>query len=103
MTKKLELAASNESTDPADLSVVREDLQTLKTDVVALVEHLKEEGMNETEYLKRRAAHQLEHAQEAGGRGLKELEQKVVARPVQSVAMAFAAGILASLFLGRRR
>ncbi len=101
----------------ANLSVIRDDIETLKKDVVEgvsrLAKDVKEEGMNETRYVKKKVHDQidtlrgqLEELEEAAGRRYhtieKRVEKHVKSNPTQSVAMAFAAGIITSFLLGRR-
>jgi ElaB/YqjD/DUF883 family membrane-anchored ribosome-binding protein len=102
--KKIELASTNDS--PADLALLQKDLGKLQADVMTIMKHVKQEGLNETRYLKNLAVDQIsgqiDDLQDLSQRSLKKLEKNVKARPAQTVAMAFAVGALASFLLGRR-
>jgi ElaB/YqjD/DUF883 family membrane-anchored ribosome-binding protein len=90
----------------ADLGAINEALRTLRDDVKKDMANLKdqivEEGRHEAKYLKKRAREGYEEVQDMGLRSLGDLEKRVKANPTQSVALAFAAGIVASVLLGRR-
>jgi ElaB/YqjD/DUF883 family membrane-anchored ribosome-binding protein len=104
--KKVELASV---TDQLDLSILRSDIDTIKSDIMTLTKHVREEGTNGSRLVKRmandqkdRLLEQLIDIQDAGGRKLAKLEKTVSKKPTQSVAIAFAAGLIASFLLGGR-
>lgn len=86
----------------ASLQSVKEDLRTLKTDVTDLGRQAKEEGrkrINETVSV---AQDKVSELKSAGYEELKGLKAYVSENPTQSVAYAFAAGLIFSFVFGRR-
>lgn len=79
-------AEANEST-----AAIRKDLRNLKDDAAELKDNLLNAG-NE----------HLEGAKEEFQQRLNDAQKYIKQNPGQSVAIAFAAGALACLFLGRR-
>lgn len=84
-----------------DLNDIRSDLETLKTDIVRLTQHVGESGV-QTAYsaadLLRRKANS---AKKFGKAEMVKAEKHIKERPVRSVALAFAAGLVFSLLLRR--
>lgn len=81
---------------------IRKDLDLLKNDAVALTRHIKEAGQVKTEQLKNNAMENWDELQEYGQKNLQKVERHVKAKPMQSLAIAFATGIIASYLLRRR-
>ena len=71
------------------------DLKSLQSDVGQLATRVKEEGM-----------HDLSEKAHEGYEGMKVYERKIEERikdhPLQSLAIAFASGLVANYFFGRR-
>ncbi len=116
---KKEEAMANKKTDSphANLSIIKEDLEVLKDDMVEdgtkLFQDIKEQSMLATKDVQRKTRQQIAElrsqiaelesaAEDSLHSGLGKLERHVKSRPTESVALAFAAGIVASLFLSRR-
>lgn len=102
MTKsKLELIS-----DHADFGAINEALIALRDDVkkdmANLKEQILEEGRHEAKFLKKKVRESYDDFHDYSARNLDLLESKVKSNPTQSVALAFAAGIIASFLLGRR-
>lgn len=78
-----------------EIDDIQEDFSALKSDTAELARHVQSDGTQKaadiSSNLKARAAEQLHKA-----------EKLVKEKPVQGIAMAFAAGFLASILLGRR-
>lgn len=90
----------NVTADPAsanypEINKIGDDLRSLKSNVAGLVGHIKREGLHDIA-----EAAQSEYAS-LGKVGL-QVQDKIKAQPVKSVAVAFAGGLLASYLLGRR-
>ncbi len=85
-----------------EMAEIREDLDALRHNVVSLTRHVKAEGSAQAEDFKVAALERFAAMRDTGKEQLKSAEQRVKARPVQSVAVAFAAGVVASYLLGRR-
>jgi ElaB/YqjD/DUF883 family membrane-anchored ribosome-binding protein len=86
----------------AELADIKKDLSLLKKDTIKLAEHVKKDGVVQAEHLKEVVTEQVSGLQDAGLDQLKSLEKRVKAKPAQSIAIAFAAGIVASILLGHR-
>ncbi len=78
-----------------EISKIGEDLTSLKADVGALVGHVKEDGMRDI-------AEATSGAYSYAGDMCRKIEKQVREQPAKSIAIAFAGGLLVSLFLGRR-
>lgn len=85
----------------ADVNDVRDDVKSLKENVSALGQSLKDEACAKTGELKDLASEKLEGVMKRGDESLKFLDEEVKANPRSAVAIAFAAGILANFLLRR--
>ncbi len=81
---------------------IREDLESLRSNVVELTKHVQENSLDLTADLAKKARKRLSELQEKGRDGLKKIEQRMKDKPGQTLATAFAAGLLASFLLARR-
>lgn len=86
----------------SEIDHIREDLDSLKNNVVELTRHMKKDGNAQAAHLRENLAERMEYLQKAGRGRYQQLEGRVKEKPGQSLAMAFGAGILASMLLGRR-
>ena len=86
----------------ASLNNVKEDLRTLKSDVVGLGKQASEEGRKRLNDTVSVAQDKVADLKAAGYEELKGLKSYVAANPTQSVAYAFAAGVIASFIFSRR-
>lgn len=91
----------SKSTYP-EISDIRDDLDSLRHNVVELTKHVKKDGAEQTEVLKKNIGQRLSSLQASGRLQYKNAEAKIKAKPAQSVAIAFAAGLAASMLLRRR-
>lgn len=85
-----------------EIDEIREDLDSLKTNVVGLTKHVQEDGYKQAEELSTHAKKRMAKLQAQGHQQVERLEGHVRAKPAQSVAIAFAGGFLASMLLSRR-
>lgn len=85
-----------------EIQHIREDINSLKSNVVALTRHLRENGESQLIGLEQRAEDRLRNVQTRYKDSVEQFENRVRERPGQSVTMAFCAGILASYLIGRR-
>lgn len=85
-----------------EIDDIRDDLNSLKNNVVELSRTLKKDGVARTETVKDSALSRLETIKGAGQRRLGEVEGRVKSKPVESMAVAFAAGLATSLLLRRK-
>ncbi len=96
------LNMAKEKTNYPEIDDIREDLESLKHNVVDLSKQIKNDGLAQTQELKKAALKQVDHLKDASGKQLKNVETHVKEKPAQSLAMAFAAGLVASFLFGRR-
>lgn len=91
----------SKSTYP-EIEGIKQDIDSLKTNVVELTRHIKEDGMEQSEELKEAMKSRLFDIRAAGQDKLEKLENEVKSNPGRSVAIAFAGGLMASYLLRRR-
>lgn len=84
-----------------EIENIREDLDSLKSNIVELTKHIAADGNEQAQELKERALDQIAALQNTGLKQYKSFEKSVKSNPGQSVAMAFAAGLALSLLLRR--
>lgn len=80
----------------------REDIAALKKDATELGKHLHEEGKRQVMEAKDYVVDRLSQLQDVGRHQMEVIEDRVKHKPGQTLAFAFAAGILASYLFGRR-
>lgn len=85
-----------------EIEEIREDLDSLKTNVIELTKHVTSDGDVHAQELKDYAMKRIGKLQSSGRQQYKNLERRIKAKPGQSLAIAFAVGLVASQFLGRR-
>jgi hypothetical protein len=81
---------------------IRGDIDSLKSNIVELTRHVKAETGVRTDVIKKGLLSQVASFKSSGVQQYEKLEGQVKAKPAQSLAIAFAAGIVASYLLGRR-
>lgn len=81
---------------------IREDIDSLKSNIVELTRHMKAETGVRTEVLKNTVLGQVASLKNTGIAQYEKLEGQVKTKPAQSLAVAFAAGFIASYLLSRR-
>lgn len=86
----------------ADDGNISNDLKSIKQSGADMAQHLKEDAQEFTKLASSEARHKMSDFKAYAGTHLKDIENGVVAKPVQSVAIAFAVGAVLSLLLGRR-
>tara|TARA_R110000764_G_scaffold4085_1_gene16894 strand:- start:8236 stop:8505 length:270 start_codon:yes stop_codon:yes gene_type:complete len=79
-----------------EVSEIREDLESLKGNTVELAHHVKDDTVESVEETVLTLKKQTQ-------KELKKVESHVKDNPIQSVAIAFAGGILASMLIRSRR
>ncbi len=78
-----------------EIENIREDIDSLKSNVVALTKTVKHEVADTT-------ATRLERIRKRGKETMGRVEKDVKAKPMQSLAMAFGAGLVLSTLMRRR-
>ncbi|MDF2368232.1 hypothetical protein [Sneathiella sp.] len=85
-----------------EIDNLKEDLASLKSHVSELTAALKKDGVAEAEKLSEKAKEKLGELKDRGQDGIHQIEERVKEKPGQSIAIAFAAGFLASMLLRNR-
>lgn len=85
-----------------EVKEIKHDIDSLKSNTIELGKHIKEDGAAKTEQLKEVASNRLHALADQGKDQLKNIESRVKEKPLQSMAIAFAAGLAVSVFMGRR-
>ncbi|MCB1538387.1 MAG: hypothetical protein H6865_04445 [Rhodospirillales bacterium] len=88
--------------DFPEIEEIRNDLDSLKNNVVELSRHLKSEGRVQASRLSDLAIDRIAELRKSAANEYHRAETRVKEKPGQSIAIAFAAGILASAVLNRR-
>ncbi|MBI1301924.1 MAG: hypothetical protein GC137_09750 [Alphaproteobacteria bacterium] len=86
----------------SEIDDIIEDLNSLKSNVVELTKHVKKDSRYQTEELRNVMFDRWEEFQSSSKQRYKDIEKRVKAKPGQSMAIAFAAGLAASVLLRRR-
>jgi ElaB/YqjD/DUF883 family membrane-anchored ribosome-binding protein len=86
----------------ATLDDIREDIDSMKRHIADLAEDIKNAGADEARdalHLLRKGADTVKHS---GEEAIGKIEGGIKSSPRRSIAVAFAMGALAALFIGRR-
>ncbi|MAI61814.1 MAG: hypothetical protein CBB87_04865 [Micavibrio sp. TMED27] len=89
-------------TQYTEIDDIREDLDSLKNNVIELTRTMKKNGTVQTAAIRDVAIDRIEDLKTSGKAQINHLERRVKAKPAESVAIAFATGLAVSLLLGRR-
>jgi ElaB/YqjD/DUF883 family membrane-anchored ribosome-binding protein len=81
---------------------IKKDIQSLKGNIVGLASKAIETGSDSMVEAKRMAGEELEKLRTAGTDNLRKVEERVRAKPGQSIAVAFIAGFLLNTLFGRK-
>lgn len=81
---------------------LRNDLDTIKQDVSTLAQHALEAGSKNAALLRDEATERFDDLKDAGRKNLARVEKRIREKPGQSLAIAFAGGVLLSLLFGRK-
>ncbi len=79
-----------------EIQNIKDDLDSLKVDVIALTRHLQEDGNKNVQELGKKI-------RTTGNKQLHEIEQAIKLNPTQSLTIAFFLGIALSRLLGHRK
>lgn len=88
--------------DYPELNDIKENVTDLKNNSAALARHVYSDGREVLATASDRATERLGEWRDTSLVGLKRVEGQISRNPGQSVAIAFAAGLLASMFFGRK-
>ena len=84
-----------------EMDNIREDIQSLKGNIVALSKKMEAEGRLSAAELKAKAMNNVSSLQDYSKDQLAAVEKEIKAKPAQSVAIAFGAGLVLSLLMRR--
>lgn len=93
---------AKEKTEYSELDNIKDDLESLKSNVVELARHLQGHGLNKTQELAQRVKNGLAGLQSQSRVQMERMETLIRAKPAQSLATAFVAGLVISMLLRRR-
>jgi len=85
-----------------EVEEIKKDAQSIKENTIELGRHIKTDGSMKVEEIKDVASEKISNLSDQGREQLIYAENKVREKPLQSVAIAFGAGLALSLLLGRR-
>jgi len=97
-----------DETKDADRKAVKDnkevflEAQNIKENVVGLARSIKDNSTDKAHVAADYVRDRMEDWKHSGTDALGRIESRIQAKPAQSVAIAFTAGLLASLLLGRR-
>lgn len=93
----------NDAQTKAAAADISKDLRALRSDISTLASHAVDAGMQRVDGLRETASEQYDRLKETSRDGLATIERRVREKPAQSIAVAFVAGIVLSLFMGGRK
>lgn len=97
-----QVAVPSTKTEYTEINDIKDDIESLKNNVIQLTHQLKESGIQQTKAFKKTASVQFSELKDNGQKQMEKVESHVREKPAQSIAAAFAVGVIASLLLGRR-
>jgi ElaB/YqjD/DUF883 family membrane-anchored ribosome-binding protein len=90
------------NTNYPEISDIREDLDSLKHNVIELTKHLGTDGQSKTQAVKKEATAKLFGLRNKGIKQLVKTRKRITEKPGQSLAIAFAAGAVISFLASRK-
>lgn len=85
-----------------EINELKEELAALKKHMSELTASAKRDGVEESGKIREKAKEKLGELKDHGTQGLEKFEGRVKEKPGQSIAIAFAAGFLASTLMRKR-
>jgi len=85
-----------------EIDNIREDLDSLKTNVVELTKHVKKDGQAQTQAIGNSVMDRWSKLQDSSRKQYQNVEKHVKDKPAQSMALAFGIGLAASMLMRRR-
>lgn len=84
------------------VATLRHDIDAIKEDVSTLANHALEAGVKNASMLTEQAVDRFEDLKETSLKSYERVEKRIREKPGQSMAIAFAGGVLLSMLLGRK-
>jgi ElaB/YqjD/DUF883 family membrane-anchored ribosome-binding protein len=88
--------------DFPEIEDIRNDLDSLKTNVVELTRHIQATGADQVHELGTMAQKRAKVLSKAARGEIQKVEKQIKTHPSQSMALAFVAGLTLSMLFGRR-
>ena len=89
-------------TKHSDAEHIKQDISSLKSNTVDLAKHVKEAGSHKREDITEAASNSFKTLKAQGKEQLKSIESKIKEKPLQSMTIAFIAGLVFDALLKRR-
>lgn len=86
----------------SDVENIRDDINALKSNTVDLARHVKKAGSHKTEDMTEAASKSFKRLAVQGKEKLKSIEGQIKEKPLQSMAIAFIAGLVFDALLKRK-
>lgn len=96
------MAKGKHKDDFSEIDDIKSDLQSLRSNVVALTRHLTENGVEKIEGLESQTKKMTRKLGAEGVRKYHQIEKKVQENPGQALMVAFCGGMLLNALLRRR-
>lgn len=85
-----------------EIEDLKHDLDSLKNNVGELTKHIKKDGKRQTRKITHNITDSIDDLKLQGKIYAEDAEKMVKEKPMQSLAIAFAAGMIGSILLSRR-
>lgn len=96
------MSTKQPTTHYPEIDDIRHDLDSLKSNVVELTKHIQADGKDEVHQLAKMARKRVTKLQTASKQEIAKLEREIKSHPMQSIAVAAAAGVVLSALLNRK-
>ena len=85
-----------------EIDDIREDLNSLKGNIVELTKHIKKDGQAEINDIQSMAEERIENITNASKQRYQDIRKNVKAKPERALALAFVGGLVASYLMARK-
>lgn len=89
-------------TKHSDAEHIKQDISSLKSNTVELAKHVKEASSHKTEDMREATSKRFKALTAQGKEQLESLETQIKEKPLQSMAIAFIAGLVFNALLKRK-
>lgn len=86
----------------SDVNDIKEDINALKSNTIELAKHVREASSHKAEDMTEAASKGYKALTAQGKKQFKNMESKIKEKPLQSIAIAFIAGLIFDALLKRR-
>ncbi len=88
--------------DYTEIDAIKSDIASLRDNIAGLTSHLKNDGKAQVRSAKETLSEKMTDYKRTGRDQINDIEERVREKPGQSVAIAFAAGLVASYLMRGR-